>query len=505
MNQLLTTFAILLHASFVFANAPVVQTTYGAVSGVETSQDYVYRGIPYAAPPTASLRWQAPQSPARWTGVKPADTFSEMCPQLGLFDQKIEGSEDCLKLNIWRSKTASATPLPVMFFIHGGGNTVGSGSDEILGSPMYDGGPLSAEGVVVVTINYRLGTLGFMAHKSMQLANGQVGNYGVLDQLKALQFVHDNIRAFGGDPSNVTIFGESAGAINSLILIASPLSKGLYHRAIIESGFLSDLPVADAEKQGDLFAKEVGCTGADAATCLRSLSADAILNATQKLSTGQLATAGGTIDGVVLKQSVLATIQSGQHNRVPVIIGTNRDEFRTLAPALVNFGFLYTDENYFATLSQQFGDAKARKIQEQYPWWMYGTPRLALEEALNDSFAHCPTNKLAAAFARSNPASYRYVFTHTGLSPLLWALGAGHGLELPYVFGTMTGLQSLLEQDFSSHVRTYWTNFAKTANPNSGDLTAWPTAKAGAYLDLDLTSQPAKDFHAQNCAFWETL
>ena len=284
----------------------------------------------------------------------------------------------------------------------------------------------------------------------------------------------------------------------------------MLQHAIIESGFLSDLPKAQAESQGDAFAKAAGCNsdskiGASLAACLRSLSVDKILSVTKSISASALATAAGTVDGVVLKKGVLETIQAGEHNRVPVIIGTNRDEMRTLAPALIDFGVVYTDADYQKTLEQQFGPEKAALIHARYPWYMHGSPRLAVEEAVADFAAHCPTRQLARALQASTPETYRYVFTHTGENPLLWSLGAGHGLELPYVFGSLGLANTWHERSLSKQVRELWTSFAKTNVPTSERTSDWATAANDQYLDIDSFSRMKSGFRTDACDFWDQL
>ena len=330
----------------------------------------------------------------------------------------------------------------------------------------------------------------------MKAADGVEGIYALLDQIQALNFARENIAAFGGDPSNITVFGESAGAINTLVLIASPRAKGLFQKAIVESGFLNELPLSSAETQGASFVNATGCpsTG-DVARCLRALSMNQIIQASQKLSSVVLSSAGATIDGVVLKQGVLQTVQSGQAMPIPVLIGTNAEEMRTLLDAVVNLNPVFTESDYKMVLEAQYGQ-KAALVEVQYPVAKYLTPRIVLEEVLGDQLTQCPTRALTRAFNKFQPQTYRYVFSHVSMNPMLVQYGAGHGLELPYVFGTMSSLvYSAFEFDLSAQMRRYWASFATTGNPNIDAQPLWPTATSDAYLDLNLAPAANANFH----------
>jgi para-nitrobenzyl esterase len=506
MNRFVLVLGVVFFSLASHATPAAVQTKYGAVQGVEVGSSIVYEGIPYAAPPTGALRWHAPQEPQAWTTPLNANQFSQVCPQLDPSDRtKTIGSEDCLKLNIWGPQQTNHL-LPVMLFLHGGGNTEGSGYQDLYGMNLYDGSALSADGVVIVTINYRLGELGFLAHNALRAQDGQEGNYGILDQIQALKFVRDNIKAFGGDPSNVTVFGESAGAIDALVLVASPLAKNLFNRAIIESGFLIDQTLADAETSGLAFAKAAGCNQANVATCLRALTPDQILKTTSQLATASLTALGSTIDGVVLKQSVLKTIQAGQHNHMPIIIGTNHDEMRTLATSVYPIGSTFADADYLQLLTEQFGATAAAQIHGRYQAAAHGgTPLLAFEDAMSDYYLHCPARTLTHALLNSTPGTYRYMFSHVFDNSNLAQYGAGHGLELPYVFGTMSFINSAAEVTFSGEVRKYWTAFALSGNPAVTGQVAWPTGAGDTYMDLNETSQVSTQFHQADCDFWAGL
>lgn len=488
-----------------FASAPRAVTPYGEIEGLESDTTFAYLGIPYAASPAGQNRFKPPVSPTPWPKPLPAKKFGPVCPQSDLSTKKVKGQEDCLSLNIWRPK-AITRALPVMVFIHGGGNTIGSSADEVLGQKLYDGKKLAEEGNVVVSLNYRLGTLGFLAHPSLKTPEGLEGNYAILDQLFALKFVKNSVSNFGGDPNNITVFGESAGAINTLVLLASPLAQGLFQRAIVESGFITELPLTVAETQGLTFASNAGCPNStDAAACLRNLPTEKILETANKNSSALLGVGSPTIDGYVLKAGIVDSISSGSFNKVPTIIGTNRDEFRTLLPAVVDTGSIFTSDDYEKVLINHFGREKAEEILAEYPASHHPSPKRALEEVLNDSMAHCPARSISRALVAAGTPTYRYVFTHTGDNAIYWPYGAGHALELPFVFGMMGFDRSFREHRFSREIRSYWSAFAATGNPRVKGQALWPSAQAEVYLDLAPSSEAKAGFRTERCDFWDEL
>src|SRR5450755_4677618 len=304
------------------SSPPIVTTDTGAVVGVDTGTLFAYKGIPYATPPVGALRWMPPQPAAAWTMARDASNFAPHCAQGASSFGVASTSEDCLYLNVYRPKGAS--PFPVMFWIHGGALLTGEGDD-------YDTRALVAQGVAVVTINYRLGPLGFLSHPALTAEGGGAsGNYGLMDQQAALQWVKRNIAAFGGDPANVTIFGESAGGLSTHSQIVSPLAAGLFQKAIVESGSYSLAPpaLAVAEGWGQNFATGAGCASQTAA-CLRGLSVATILaNAAALQVQGSTLP---TVDGKVLTQTFAAAFASGTFNKVPMIEGTNHHEYSLLS------------------------------------------------------------------------------------------------------------------------------------------------------------------------------
>src|SRR6516164_4679492 len=344
------------------AGGPVAGTANGPVRGLANGAVDEFLGIPYAAPPVGALRWQPPQPGASWSGVRDATRFAPHCPQPATLFGQASMSEDCLYLNVFTpSHQQAGSHFPVMVWIHGGGLVTGESND-------FDPAPLVADGATVVTINYRLGALGSLAHPALADANGQSGDYGLMDQQAALRWVQRNIAGFGGDPRNVTIFGESAGGLAVLSQVASPQARGLFERAIIESGSynLTQPSLSSAETAGKAFAASAGCASQTAA-CLRSLPVSTIL-----------ADQGGytpNINSEVLPETLGTAFATGNFNRVPIINGTNRDEWRTFIAFDELFGNPITAANYrsmiSSTLSGYFAApvpaAEAAIIAGKYP------------------------------------------------------------------------------------------------------------------------------------------
>jgi len=326
------------------ASGPVASTANGAVRGLASGAVDEFLGIPYAAPPVGALRWRPPQPAASWPGVRDATQFAPHCPQLaGPFGQA-STSENCLFLNVFTpSHRQAGSHFPVMVWIHGGALVSGESND-------YDPAQLAAHGVTVVTINYRLGALGFLAHPALADANGQSGDYGLMDQQAALRWVQRNIASFGGNPRSVTLFGESAGGLSTLSQVASPQARGLFERAIAESGSynLTQASLSSAEAAGEAFAANAGCASQTAA-CLRSLPVPAILASENA--------AGYTpnINSEVLPETLKTAFATGKFNRVPIINGTNRDEWRLFVALSELAGNPVTASNYQSMISSTLG------------------------------------------------------------------------------------------------------------------------------------------------------
>lgn len=495
-----------------------VATEQGLVRGEVLGSIIAFRGIPYTAPPVGDLRWKPPQPHEPWEGVQDALTFGPPCPQFTSSNSEaIIGSEDCLTLNIWAPKDKEPSLRPVMFFIHGGGNIQGTSSQ-----PTYDGRALAEKGgVVVVTINYRLGPLGFLAHPLLSAEDAEhhsSGNYGLLDQIFALQWVRRNIRNFGGDPDNITIFGESAGGLNVSCLVASPLAAGLFHRAIVESGgFLVNMRLRDApdapeaesaEEFGVRFAREIGCdSAADLLACLRSKTPEELL---RTLRGGLLLErfVGGTIygpnvDGYVLTDSPLRVMLAGQHNNVPIVIGTNKNE-----GSIFILGIPLNSEADYRAAVQRFFPRVSAEVLARYPLSDYASPREAFDAILTDVAFICPARAASLALAPHQPRVFVYHFTHALNTPFLRALGAFHGLELPFVFNNF-GLISPTpeERALSETMLAYWTNFARRGDPNGSVLPLWPTytLDGDRHVNLDVPISAATGLREEFCDFWFQL
>lgn len=466
MTRILVTFASL---SFLALGVDSVRIDTGLLSGSEgtNSAIRVYKGIPFAAPPVGDLRWKAPQPAPAWTGTKSATEFAAVCEQEPYAQNSPYYSplgaigEDCLYLNVWTPAKSKSEKHPVMVWVHGGGYTRGTGA-----TATYNGEVLAAKGVVVVTINYRLGVFGFLAHPELtkESPNHASGNYGLLDQVAALQWVKKNIAAFGGDPSRATIFGESAGSSAVNYLQASPLAKGLFHRVIGESGanFGRNAPLADAEQNGVQFAKKMNAASiAD----LRKLSAD------------QLLKAGGAfranVDGYFLPDQVEAIFAAHKQSDVPVIAGYNHDEGTTLSPVPNNL----TAQSFTDQSKQRYG-----KFADEY---LKLYPAATQEQAVKahlDSFRDAGMGWQMRTWVRAQKsgksASYLYFFTR--VPPGADKLGAYHASEIAYVFGNLGTRREWQDADrkLSDAMSSYWANFAATGNPNGKGLPKWPAYSA---------------------------
>jgi para-nitrobenzyl esterase len=458
----------------------------------------VYRGIPFAAPPVGPLRWKEPQPVVPWEGVRYASEFGPVCPQPpypagSLFATKLDRvSEDCLYLNVWTPSTAPAERRPVMVWIHGGSLMRGAGSLAV-----FDGAALAQKGVVVVTINYRLGPFGFLAHPGLTAESGHraSGNYGVLDQVAALRWVQRNIRALGGDPARVTVFGESAGSRCVAFLLASPLAKGLFHGAIGESG--GGLGLMSSLKQ----AEETGAKWASSFTdgslgALRAKSAEDVLKATGAADFPVI------VDGWVLPRDVTTTFAQGAQNDVPSILGYNADE----ATALYPFA-LTTAEAYIEKVRRRYG-ALAEDFLKIYPVHTDADARAAHNASMRDSmlgWAMRSWARAVTATGRSKVYSYYFTRVPPGLNSEKY--GAFHGAEILYVFGNLGPPRPWQDVDraLSATMMSYWVNFAINGNPNGAGLPEWPAYETAqdAVLALGDTIATRKQVNRQGIDFFE--
>lgn len=483
-----------------------VMTEEGPVRGELQDKSVVFRGIPYASAPVGDLRWRPPQAAAKRTSVLEATQFGSVCAQPDSTG-KVIGSEDCLSLNVWSPKTKENTLRPVMFFIHGGGNITGSADVMAFGVRLYDGTFLhDMGGVVVVTINYRLGPLGFFSHPGLSAEdrqNGVSGNYGLMDQIFALQWVKKNISNFGGDPNNITIFGESAGGRNVLALVTSPKTKDLFQKAIVQSGapLFVDIPLRtnttgiSAENVGLRASEMLGCERGivPPTMCLRNSTPEQLLKA---LSPDELGFSGfqygPIIDGVIVPDKTTAILSSGNYNQVPLMIGTNKNEFLSFIPGL-NIK-LDTQADYESALRLNFGD-KASEVAKRYPISDYGTPTLALDAVFTDFGFLCPARTAVKLLSANQPKTFYYQFTQTIKS--VESLGSFHGLELGFVFHTVSNVRlatiSKKENKLADKMLAYWTNFAKNGDPNDKKLPKWPAYNSSTDMNIVLNSKIKTD------------
>jgi len=493
------------------ASSPtVVVTQSGAIQGTVQGNILAFRGVPFAAPPTANLRWRPPQPPASWSGVRNATSFGNMCPQPD-GNGGVEGDEDCLVVNIFVGQPASAQAPPVMVFFHGGGNTAGDTHQAPFDLP-----PLANQGVIVVTVEYRLGAQGFLALSQLTAEDGvSSSNYGLMDQIAALTWVQQNIAAFGGDLTHVIMFGQSAGAGDTEALLTSPLAKGLFSAAGIESGAghsaaLDTLAQAEASDAAIVFL--LGCGSAvDVLACLRAVPAATIVT-----NQSALPHVTGVMEPRVVPADPLVVLaQSG--SPVPLLIGSNREENAainddpTVTPPLTVAGY---DAEVHAEYDP-VGAGVADQILSLYPASSYDAPIYALIAVDSDSLLICPTREVArAATGATRPAVWRYLFVHRyDNDATLNLYRAFHRAELFFVFGNVHPndpngyVPTAAELTLSLQMMGYWTRFAATGNPNGAGAVQWPAYDPATYamLQLDDTFVAINGYHNPQCDYLATL
>ncbi len=451
----------------------------GAVTGNWAANAHVraYLGIPFAAPPVGDLRWKPPQAVAPWQGVRAATSFGPQClqpngsPKSVYFEYAggdLPMSEDCLTLNVW-TPAGPAKDLPVMVWLYGGGFQVGSAA-----RPVFNGTRLAERGVVVVTINYRVGILGFLAHPELSAESTQhaSGNYGLLDQVAALHWVKRNIAAFGGNPGNVTIFGQSAGATSVAHLMASPLARGLFHRAVAESTALPARmnSLTDAEALGKAFAQKLG---AASITELRGKSGREILDARTA--------AGPIVDGWFLPADTYTLFREGKEAPVPFLTGWNRNEGATFPHAA-------SLAAHKKSVEDKFGKDADRALK-LYPADDDTTARQSSKNVYRDATFAWGTWTSARLHAKHGQPTYLYFFDHP--QPLGAQqtyeeidtpdrLGTFHSSEYPYIFGTLDVLSrdwTATDRALAVRLQAYWTNFARGGDPNGSGLPQWPRVR----------------------------
>lgn len=467
--------ALLPAAAAAQARPAPVQTEAGAVVGTVDKKTIAYRGIPYAAAPIGPLRWKAPQPAARWSGTREAKSYGAACPQPPRKDtwaQVGAQSEDCLFLNVWRP--AKPGKYPVMVFIHGGGFSFGAA-----GVPLYEGASLAAKGVVLVTLNYRLGRLGFFAHPALtrEDPDGQLGNYAIMDQVAALRWVRKNIANFGGDAGNVTIFGESAGAGSVQIMMGSPKLYGLFHKAISQSGSGASalFPIRggamNAEMMGEAWTDDLGLKDATPAQ-LRAIPLEEVIKGR----------GFPFIDGKVVKQSPGAPFFASTQARVPMMIGSNSNE--------ATLGGM-TEATARALLGDRFAAMQAGYVAKT------GKPPEAATVDLAEDLAFImPSLALADKHATAGNKAYAYLFDQVTSDQRAASAGTEHGGEMEYLFGNPAAEHhwDAADQKASQTMSDYWVRFATTGDPNGAGAVRWPavTGQPTDYLVIGAAPKAAR-------------
>jgi len=494
----------------VAADQSMVTTERGPVRGIVTDTLHMFLGIPYAAPPVGNLRWKPPKDHVRWFMPLDARRFGSHCPQVASPFGKASVTEDCLFLNIFKpndeTSDGSSHGDPVMVWIHGGVLTVGESDDYI---PLK----LVQHGLIVVTINYRLGALGFLAHPALSAESPDhiSGNYGLMDQQFALKWVQRNIAAFGGNPHNVTIFGESAGGRSVFLQLASPMATGLFHRGIVQSGAYFGLSVpalADEEAHGQAFAASVGCSD-QSAHCLRSKSVKEILE------NWGLFDSSANVDGKVLPQSPDSAFGTGQFNHAPLIHGTNHDEWRFFVVLFFDLsGSPITADEYPAVVESMVGPDAAPLVLAEYPLANFDSPDLAVGAIGTDSIFSCPARAVDRVLFAQVPM-FTYEFNDINapevfLPPVTFPYGATHASELRYLFKLSWGGQlDGVQKDLSNDMIRYWAQFARSGDPNSQGVPSWPQYDASTdELQSMLPPSPMPEFGFaadHKCDFWSRL
>lgn len=463
------------------AQSVEARVAQGPVTGVATQGVVAFRGLPYAAPPVGPLRWRPPQPPQAWTEPRDASSYGAICVQPPANGDNGVGplpmSEDCLTLNVW-TPAAREAPLPVMVWIHGGGLNNGSGT-----AALYDGTRLARRGVVVVTLNYRLGRLGFFDHPALAAERGPgepAANWGMMDVVAALRWVQDNAAAFGGDPGNVTVFGESAGGALVTRLMISPEARGLFHRAVVQSGLGReegtpvDAPRRDGglsmQARGEAFAADLGATTADA---LRAVPAEAFLRPAPSFYGGDVLVR----DGVYVAEDVEAAFAAGREAAVPFIIGTNSAEFWWIKPSeLSPYGAI----DDAMTAAERAAFLRAYGGQEGYD-----------AQVVSDLVFNEPARRLARLHARNGHPTWLYRFDVVSAAMPEPHAGATHASERQYVFDNLEASPwptAQMDQRQADQMAGYWTTFASTGDPNGGMRQAWPEFRAEPDRLLEFTN-----------------
>lgn len=462
-------------------NEATVET--GRLRGVVSGAVVAFKGIPYAAPPVGANRWRPPQPAAKWSGVRDASKYGADCMQLPFPGDAaplgVTPAEDCLYVNVWKPARGGRR-LPVMVWIYGGGFVNGGSSPEV-----YNGSRFAENGIVFVSFNYRVGRFGFFAHPALtkESADGLAGNYAFMDQIAALKWVHRNIAAFGGDPGNVTIFGESAGGMSVLTLMTSPAARGLFHKAIVESGGGRNLlgpmrkisqaqgALGSAESVGVAFAKKMGIEGEDARAleALRALPPEKIVDGLNMASMNTPTYSGPMLDGKIAVETVEQAFLAGRQAKVPFIAGANNMD--------IGFSSARTLEDVF----KPFGDLRARAEAVYNPDGK-GDARTAGYQAAMDRMMIEPARFTVRRMAAAGQKAFHYRFSYVAESMRKEWPGAPHATEIPYVFNTVKvkygDKLTPADQKMAEIIHSYWVDFVKKGDPNGAGRPAWPACSA---------------------------
>lgn len=500
LRSLILAWALVAWVSVAAQAAALVTTPSGTLQGRALNGIDAFLGIPYALPPTGDWRWRAPRPAPAWQGTRQALAFGPACPQLSSPYTTLATSEDCLSLNVYAPRTPQATPRPVIVWLHPGSLAMGSGSD-------YDGQHLARQAnAIVVTINYRLAVLGFLSATETQ-QEAPTANYGLQDQQLALRWVQSNIASFGGDPGRVTLMGQSAGAISGCIHMVSPLSKGLFHRAILQSGPCARIggqTAAQARAQGDVLASQLHCpSGAGQLACLRAKSVQELL-AVAPDGLDALRTANPwmpVIDGTLIPRKVTDMVRDGEVHPVPAMVGVTADEGRFFVAHSYHrkLGRAMTEEDYKLSAAVMTGGATSGALSRAlYTTSQYGSHDLAMSAMMTDAGFACPALTDATRLSRQVPV-FAYEFTDT-TAPApqdpFFAWSAYHTAELQYLFGVPVFVTDVTQpltpgqQVLSGQMVRYWAAFAATGNPNVAGLPVWPRFQEWSTPFMNLAPGP---------------
>jgi len=486
----------------------LVQTDVGPVRGVRSGGVLSWKGIPYAAPPLGEGRFRPPAPVTPWEAPLDADEYGPPCMQVDEGTDQVTGSEDCLTLNVWAPAFAHAEPLPVLFWIHGGDNVIGDGSE----GGLYDGAWVAEHGpAVIVTIQYRLGAFGWLAHPAFASENeaGAAGNYGLHDALAALEWVHRNATRFGGDPERILVYGQSAGASNTCALVASPLARGLFSRAAMHSLWCFTVEPETIAETNRVVEEWTGCDGAaDVAACLRAVPADQLTEApgASLRGTTEQADYYEVVDGWALPEPPVDAIRAGRHNAMPIALGTTADEYTVLMSYFLGDREIHDRADYDAVLDEWFAE-RAAEVALAYDPRDYAGPLGALTALISDVYMHCPTRAAArAAVEGQNEPVFRWVWGHGRDDGRGAELGAYHGVDVALVFHSFVDREpSPNEEALSEQVVAAWMSFAETGDPNGPDAFDWPAYDLGTEPTLFLATRESvvEGWRNETCDFWE--